>query len=1506
MINGLISWSLRRRFAVLLASLALVVYGAWTAWRMPVDVFPDLTAPTVTVIVEGHGMAPEEMEALVTFPVEAAVNGATNVRRVRSATAVGIAVVWVEFEWGTDIQRARQTVTERLATITGSLPDEVDAPVLAPISSMMGEILFVGLTSDRVDPLALRDLAELQVQRRLLSVEGVSLVTPIGGDVRQFQVVLAPQRLQALGITRAQVREALQAGNRNVSAGFLIEGGTETLLRGVGRYEDLEQIASTVVERRDQRSILVGDLGVVRMGAAIKRGTAAVTTRDADGVPHTRDAIVLAIQKQPSANTLALTRRLDGVLDEIQASLPEGVEVHKNLFRQADFIENSIANTTSALVEGALFVVLVVVLFLAAMQASLITLLAMPISLLAAVLVLALFGVSINTMTLGGMAIAIGSLVDDAIIDVENVVRRLRENRRRPEGERLPALRVIYAASLEVRTSIVLATCIILLVFAPLFFLSGVEGRLLVPLGAAFCVSLAASLLVALTLTPALCAVLLPESRTIRAVSEPRMIRWLKAVYAGPLRFAMRRPAWVVIPTVLAFALAVVEAGRMGKNFLPEFNEGALVVGLVSLPGTSLEQSDQLAALAQERLARHPEVVAMARRTGRAEADEHVQGVESSEIEMMLDMSAREAQGLPRRTKDQLLEAMRDDLASVPGLQATFGQPIGHRVDHMLSGTRANVAVKIFGEDLATLRELAAKVEAAMQGVPGVVDLSTEQQAEIGQLRVEFDRAALARHGVTVDQAAHALEAAYQGEVVGQVFEGRRTYDLVLRLADGDQAARAAVGGILVETLEGARIPMQSLVRLIDDRGPNVIMREDVQRKIVVMCNVAGRAMTEVVEDVRAVIDARVPMPAGYFVQFGGQFETATEANRRLLILGALAILGIAILLGSMFRSVREVALIMLNLPLALIGGVAGVALSGGVISIASIIGFVSVFGIAARNGIMLVSHVRHLQEEEGVDDFEEAVRRGAMERLAPILMTALSAGLALIPLALRGEDPGTEILTPMAIVILFGLVSSTFLNMLVVPALFVRLGRAPRVRAESTLGLALLAIVFVPACAQIEPEDDYARLADAVAEASGAELRDPQQALLTETEVAAMLADGLSMDEAQALTLGFHPGVRAQLLDVGVAHADWVQAQLLANPFLDFAARFPSGGGATVLEAVLGFELLDLWQAPRRTEMAQQELDATVWRVAWQASTALHETRAAYLRAVHAELLTAATDEALALRIEHAALMDARFEAGAITRGEREQAMVELAQARLDARKRALDAAKTHADLLRSLGLDADAAPELALVDERAGFWLLDLETLDDPLATREQRDAALEVRLDLRAARGSVQAAQARVEWEQGRVWPQASVGGNLESTSGGDEFGPALSLQLPVLDRNQAQIARAELLWEQAHLLALDARLAASRDLQQARARFLTAQAQLTQAREELMPAARARRQAVEEAQQLGAATRVELIEAQLAEQAVERTMMALRLELGLAGLALERELGRPLKSEHEETP
>ncbi len=1025
--NALIRWSLHNRSLVLVAAFLLLAGGSYLALRMPVDVFPDLTAPTVTVITEAHGMAPTEVESQVTFPVEAALNGAPGVRRVRSSTAVGISVVWVEFDWDTDIYAARQVVNEKIALVAGNLPPEVERPILAPISSIMGEILFLSLTSDRHSPIELRTTADTVLRRRLLSVPGVSQVTPIGGETKQYQAVLFPSKLHAYGLAANQAMEALAASNQNVSAGFLIDGGSEYLTTGIGRVRSLEDIGDTVVVAPDGVPVRIADLGTVRIGEAPRRGA---------GSANARPAVILGIQKQPRANTLTLTRALDAVLDELQAKLPEGMKVDKRIFRQADFIEVAVRNVEHALRDGGLLVVAVVLLFLANFRATVITLAAIPLSLVAAVLALDAFGATINTMTLGGMAIAIGALVDDAIIDVENVFRRLRENGSLAPERRRPALDVVYDASVEIRSSIVFATLIIILVFVPLFFLPGVEGRLLEPLGLAYVVALFASLVVAMTVTPVLCYFLLPRSKAVLAGREPRVVHVLKSGYSRLLGSVLRHPWVVTVPGVLLFLAAIAASGLLGRAFLPEFNEGALTISAVTLPGSSLPESDALGRLVEQTLLSpsHPEIMSVARRTGRAELDEHAQGVEAAELDVSF--------ALKDRPRNQFLEALRRDLSLIPGMNITIGQPISHRIDHMLSGSRANIAVKIFGEDLYQLRSLAEEARRAMEAVPGVVDLSVEQQMEVPILKVAFDRGALARHALKVRDVARTLEAALQGVTVSRVLEGRNSFDLVVRIAGGEAWKPHTLGDVLVDTPAGAKVPLKVLARIAKEAGPNTVSRENVERKIVVMCNVAGRDVASVVEDSRKLVDPLVARTPGHRVEYGGQFEAAAEAGRLLAILGAAVVIAVGFLLHLAFRSARDALLVMVNLPLALIGGVAGVFASGGVLSVASLIGFIAVFGIATRNGIMLVSHIRHLQEREGVADFREAVFRGAIERLAPILMTALAAGLALIPLALGGDKPGNEIQTPMAMVILFGLLTSMFLNMLVVPALYLKFGR--------------------------------------------------------------------------------------------------------------------------------------------------------------------------------------------------------------------------------------------------------------------------------------------------------------------------------------------------------------------------------------------------------------------------------------------------------------------------------
>jgi len=1021
----LITWSIDHHWMVMVFSILLLGLGIWTARSMPVDVFPDLTAPTVTILAEGRGMAPEEMESLVTFPIESAINGASNVRRVRSATALGLAVIWVEFDWGTDIFLARQVVAEKLTLVGGALPPQVERPVLAPVSSIMGEILFFAVSSDTVDPLTLRTLADTTVRRRLLSVAGVSQVTPIGGAERQYQVVAHPDQLRASSISLTELLDAVRGASQNTSAGVYTEGPQEYVLQAVGRVRTADEVGETVVALRGGRSVLVRDVADVREGAAFKRG---------EGSRNGKPAVIVGVQKQPGANTIELTARLDQELDRLQSELPAGVKIDRRIFRQADFIEVAVNNVVKALRDGGLLVIFVVVLFLANVRAAAITLTAMPLSLAAAILVLRAFGATINTMTLGGMAIAIGAIVDDAIIDVENVVRRLRENRARPVAEQKPAVDIVRDATLEIRTSIVFATVIIVLVFLPVFGLTGVEGRLLTPLALAYIVALLASLAVAIVVTPALSSAFLPRAKSIERGHDGWLARTLKHWLARTLPYALDRPWIVVASSVVLVTAAAIALTRVGTAFLPEFHEGSLTVQANTLPGTSLAKSDEIGRRVEQIMLAEPEVVATARRTGRADLDEHVQGVEAAEIDVGLRDTGR--------SRDDLLAALRRGFSTLPGTNVTVGQPISHRIDHMLSGTRASIAVKIFGDDLGTLRRLGEKAREAVAQVPGAVDISLEQQMDVPVVRFVLNRAAIARYGLHPADVGEAIETSFAGATVGRVFQSGTAFDLVVKFDPAQAGDFERIADLPVDTPASGQVPLRLLADVRREEGPNMILREKVQRRIVISSNVAGRDLGSVVDDIRAQLAKSLPMPPGYRVEYGGQFESQQSATERLTILFAGVIAALFMLLVLAFGRARDAALVMVNLPLALIGGVAGVFLAGGVLSIASMIGFITLFGIATRNGIMLVSHIKHLMQEEGVTDFRTAVERGAIERLVPILMTALAAGLALIPLALGGGKTGSEIQTPMAIVILCGLMTSTLLNIVVLPTLYLTYGR--------------------------------------------------------------------------------------------------------------------------------------------------------------------------------------------------------------------------------------------------------------------------------------------------------------------------------------------------------------------------------------------------------------------------------------------------------------------------------
>ncbi len=1026
--NALIRWSLANRAVVLGLAALLLVVGAWTAARLPVDVLPDVNAPTVTVLTEAHGMAPDEVETLVTIPIETALNGAPGLRRLRSSSGIGISVVWAEFAWDTDPYRARQVVTERLQVARGVLPADVPAPLLAPMSSIMGEILFLGLSGGAgVDPMDLRDFAEWELRRRLLGVAGVAQVTPIGGELRQIQVVLDPGAMRASGIGHRQVLDALDGANQNTPGGFLESGHSEYLVRGIGRAASLEALAQVVVGRVEGVPVLLGQVAQVRVGPALKRGTAAV-----DAQP----AVVLAVQKQPEANTLDLTARIDEALDDVERALPTGMTLHRAGFRQARFIDTAMGNVRRHLIESALLVVLVLTLFLANWRTTLISLLALPLSLLAGVLTLSALGAGFNTMTLGGLAIAVGALVDDAIIDVENVYRRLRLRAALAAGDRPPLLETVYAASVEVRGSIVYATAIIVVVFLPLFFFSGLEGRLLAPLGTAYVASLVASLVVAVTVTPVLCSLLLANVAPPEAAREPGLVRLIKGLYRPSLVGALRWPRATLLAALVGTLVAGAGLSSFGRSFLPAFNEGAFTVTAATAPGTPLSGSDAMARRLEARLVALPVVEAVVRRTGRAERDEHAQDVQFSELEVTVreGVDADEAASMLR------------DAARVPGLVVSIGQPIGHRIEHMLSGVKTSLAIKVFGDDLGELRRAAREIEAAIGGIDGLVDLSVEQQTEVPQLVVRPRYGPLATLGMSPGELAEWVETALMGRVVGQWWQSGRAFDLVVRYPDALRTDLDALAGAPID-VDGQRFTaLDQVARVERTLGPNLIQRENAKRRIVVMANVEGRDLKGVVDDLRAALPS---LPDGIYVELGGQAESEEKATRTIAGLSLVAIVLMFVLLWSALRSGQDALLVMVNLPLALIGGVLVVAASGGVLSVASLVGFITLFGIATRNGILMVTHYHHLVHAEGAT-LAQAVLRGSEERLVPVLMTALGTALALVPIALAAGEPGNEIQAPMAAVILGGLASSTALVLVVLPVLYVRFGRpSPHARGH-------------------------------------------------------------------------------------------------------------------------------------------------------------------------------------------------------------------------------------------------------------------------------------------------------------------------------------------------------------------------------------------------------------------------------------------------------------------------
>ncbi len=1004
---------------VLTAAALLMLMGTYTASRMEVDVFPDLTAPTVVVLTEAHGMAPEEVERLVTFPVETAVNGAGNVRRVRSSSSAGISIVWVEFEWGTDIYRARQTVSEKLSVVSNQLPLDVSAPVMAPQSSIMGEIMLISVTGTKTSMMDVRTITDWNIRPRLLSIGGVSQVVVIGGEYKQYQILASPQKMAYYKVSLNELLKATQEANKNAAGGFMSEYSNEYIVRGIGRTSDLIEMGSSVIKTSNGVPIKIEDVAEIKIGSSVKIG---------DGSLKGEPAVIMTVMKQPNVNTLELTDQIDTAIADLKKTLPPDLNINTKIFRQADFINASVSNIQKTLIEGSIFVVIILFIFLMNWRATAISLVAIPISLLTAVLTLQWLGFSINTMSLGGMAIAIGDLVDDAIIDVENVFKRLKENSAKPHAERQNKLTVIYDASVEIRSSVINATFIIIVAFLPLFFLSGMEGRLLAPLGIAFIVALFASLVVAITVTPVLCSYLLTKDEMLRRQHrESWLVQRLNVWYERSLEKAMKFRKSILAGALALFVLAAILFFTLGRSFLPEFNEGSLVVSVTSLPGISLQESNAIGARVEKTLLTVPEVKTTTRRTGRAELDEHAQGVNASEIDAPFI--------LDERSREEFMENVREKMAGITEANITIGQPIGHRIDHMLSGTRANIAIKIFGTDLNTLFKISNQVKTAVEGTEGLVDLSVEQQIEIPQVQIKANRAMLSKYGITIGEFTEFVDIAFAGEKVSEVYEGAQRFDLLLRFDESNRGNIENIRNALIDTHDGQKIPLIYVADVVSATGPNTINRENVQRKTVVSANVTGRDQKSVVDEIKDKIGTRVKLPQGYRIEYGGQFEAEAEASQTLIVASLLALLIIFFLLFHEFKDLKISSIILLNLPLALIGGVLSIWLTSGILSIPAIIGFITLFGIATRNGILLVSHYKTLHAE-GLNPYDTVVK-GSKDRLSPILMTALTAGLALIPLAMGGALPGNEIQSPMAKVILGGLLSSTLLNLFVVPIVY-------------------------------------------------------------------------------------------------------------------------------------------------------------------------------------------------------------------------------------------------------------------------------------------------------------------------------------------------------------------------------------------------------------------------------------------------------------------------------------
>ncbi len=1021
MLNKIIRFSLHNRLIVLVAAVALIILGGFTAHNTEVDVFPDLNAPTVVVMTEAKGMAAEEVEQLVTFPIETAVNGATGVRRVRSSSTAGFSVVWVEFDWSTDIYIARQIVSEKLSAMANELPDNVGTPTLGPQSSILGEVLIVGLTADSTSMLDLRTLADWTIRPRLLSIGGVAQVSVLGGDIKEYQILIHPQKMKHFGVSLSDVLNATTGMNQNTNGGTIYEYGNEYIIRGLVSSDNIEDIGDAVVKSTNNIPVTLADIAEVKVGPQTPR----LGVASEKGKP----AVLMTVTKQPNTGTIELTEKLEDALKDLQKNLPSDINVSTDVFRQSRFIESSIDNVKTSLYEGAIFVVIVLFLFLANTRTTVISLITLPVSLLVSILVMHYMNLSINTMSLGGLAIAIGSLVDDAIVDVENVWKHLRENRQLPENLRKPTREVVFNASKEVRMPILNSTLIIIASFVPLFYLSGMEGRMLIPLGIAFIVSLLASTIVALTLTPVLCSYLLSNKNgSGKEDREAFMATWLKKHYHTALLWALANKKSVLGGSVALFIVAVCMFFTLGHSFLPSFNEGSFTINVSSMPGISLEESDKIGKRAEELLLSIPEIKTVARKTGRAELDEHALGVNVSEIEAPFELTDR--------THKEVLDDIRHRLSAISGANIEIGQPISHRIDAMLSGTQASIAIKLFGDDLNKMFAIGNRIKDEIATVDGIADLNVEQQIERPELTISPKRKLLAKHGITLADFNSFVSVNLGGETVSQVYEDKKSFNLVVRAADSDRGSMERIKDLMIDTPDGGKIPLTEVAEVKSTTGPNTINRENVKRKIVVSANASGRDLRSVVNDIQARIDNNIKLPEGYHIEYGGQFESEQSASRTLMLASAVSIVIMFLLLYLQFRNALESGVILLNLPLALIGGVFALCLTTGEVSIPAIIGFISLFGIATRNGMLLISRYNTLQREEGLS-LKESIMKGSLDRLNPIVMTALCSALALIPLALRGDLPGNEIQSPMAKVILGGLLTSTFLNAFIVPIIY-------------------------------------------------------------------------------------------------------------------------------------------------------------------------------------------------------------------------------------------------------------------------------------------------------------------------------------------------------------------------------------------------------------------------------------------------------------------------------------